>query len=44
MDLIINEAIVLAATFLVVLPILIVYSLVQNKFMEGIERSGLTGQ
>lgn len=43
-DLIINEAIVLAGTFLVVLPILIVYSLLQNKFMEGIERSGLTGQ
>lgn len=44
LDLIIDEAVVLAGTFLVVLPILIIYSLVQNKFMEGIEHSGLTGQ
>jgi multiple sugar transport system permease protein len=39
-----NEAIVLAATFLVIVPILIVYAFLQKKFMEGIERSGLTGQ
>lgn len=44
LDLVINEAVVLAGTFLVILPILIIYMLVQNKFMEGIERSGLTGQ
>jgi multiple sugar transport system permease protein len=39
-----NEAMVLAATFLVIVPILIVYSILQRKFMEGVERSGLTGQ
>lgn len=44
MDLVFNEAMVLAATFLVILPILVVYSVLQNKFMEGVERSGLTGQ
>ena len=41
--LIFNEAMLMAATFLVILPVLIVYAFLQKKFMEGIERSGLTG-
>ncbi len=43
-EIIFNEAIVMAAIFLVILPILIVYAFLQKRFMEGIERSGLTGQ
>lgn len=42
-SLIVNEALCMAATFLVILPLLIVYGFVQKKFMEGVERSGLTG-
>ncbi len=40
---IVNRAMCMAATFLVVLPLLIAYTFVQKKFMEGVERSGLTG-
>lgn len=43
-NLILNESMIYAATFLVILPILIVFVLLQDKFMEGVERSGLTGQ
>ena len=43
-EIIFNEAIVMAAIFLVILPLLIVYAFLQKRFMEGIERSGLTGQ
>lgn len=42
-SLIVNEALCMAATFLVILPLLIVYTFVQKKFIEGVERSGLTG-
>jgi len=42
-DFISQEGIVMAATFLVILPILIVYLFLQKKFMESIERSGLVG-
>lgn len=38
-----NEAMLMAATFLVIIPILIIYAFLQKKFMEGVERSGLTG-
>lgn len=38
-----NEAMLMAGTFMVILPVLIVYSFLQKKFMEGVERSGLTG-
>lgn len=38
-----NKAMLMAATFLVIFPILVVYSFLQKKFMEGVERSGLTG-
>lgn len=37
------EGTVMAGTFMVILPILIVYLFLQKKFMEGIERSGLVG-
>jgi multiple sugar transport system permease protein len=40
---IVNQAMCMAATFLVILPLLIAYTFVQKKFMEGVERSGLTG-
>lgn len=36
-----NSATEMAATFLVVLPIILVFFLVQNQFMKGIERVGL---
>lgn len=38
-----NEAMLMAGTFMVILPVLVVYSFLQKKFMEGVERSGLTG-
>ena len=38
-----NEAMLMAATFLCILPILIAYLILQRRFMEGVERSGLTG-
>ncbi len=42
-DIISLEGTVMAATFLVILPILIVYLFLQKKFMKSIERSGLVG-
>lgn len=42
-SLVINQATCMAATFLVILPLLITYVFVQKQFMEGVERSGLTG-
>lgn len=41
--LIFNEAMLMAATFLCIVPILIMYIILQRRFMEGVERSGLTG-
>ena len=38
-----NNAMLMAATLLVILPILIIYMFLQKQFMEGVERSGLTG-
>jgi len=38
-----NKAMLMAGTFLVILPVLVVYAFLQKKFMEGVERSGLTG-
>ena len=35
---------ILAATMLTILPILILYLFVQRSFVEGIERSGITGE
>ena len=38
-----NEAMLMAATFLCIVPILVLYLFLQRRFMEGVERSGLTG-
>lgn len=39
-----NEGIRLAATLLIILPMLIVYFALQRWFVEGIERTGITGE
>lgn len=39
-----NEAINMAGTFLNIIPLLIVYFFTQRRFVESIERSGLTGE
>lgn len=39
-----NEAIRMAATLLIILPLLIVYVILQRLFIEGIDRSGITGE
>lgn len=41
--LIYNESVVMAATLMVVLPVLVIYFLLQRQFMEGVERSGIVG-
>lgn len=38
----VTEGTVMAATFLVILPVLIAYMFLQRAFMQGVERSGLT--
>ena len=38
---VINSAVLMAATFQVLLPVIIVFSFLQKKFMQGIERTGL---
>ena len=40
----INESITLAGTLLSVLPIIIMYVILQNQFVESIEKSGITGE
>lgn len=40
----INEAISLAGTFLSILPLLIMYLVLQKQFVESVERSGITGE
>lgn len=40
----INEGIRLAATLLIILPMLIVYLCLQRYFIEGVERSGIAGE
>ncbi len=37
----INNAVLMAGTFLVVIPIMTVFGFLQRKFMQGIERTGL---
>ncbi len=39
-----NEGIRLSATLLIILPMLIVYFALQRWFVEGIERTGITGE
>jgi multiple sugar transport system permease protein len=39
-----NEAIKMSGTFLVILPLLVMYFLLQRWFVESVERSGITGE
>jgi multiple sugar transport system permease protein len=39
-----NEAIRMAATLLIILPLLLMYIVLQRLFIEGIDRSGITGE
>lgn len=39
-----NEGIRLAATLLIILPMLIVYAIMQRWFVEGVEKTGITGE
>lgn len=39
-----TEGVVMAATFIVILPVFIMYMFMQKKFVQGIERTGLTGE
>ncbi len=41
---VLTDATLMAGTFMVVLPVLIVYGFLQRQFIQGIERSGLTGE
>ncbi|MDY0276673.1 MAG: carbohydrate ABC transporter permease [Acholeplasma sp.] len=40
----VNEAIKMAATILIILPMLIVYFVLQRWFIEGIDKAGITGE
>lgn len=40
-DTVITEGVVMAATFLVIVPVLIAYCFLQKQFVQGVERSGL---
>lgn len=40
----INESISLSGTFLSILPLLIIYFILQKHFVESVERSGITGE
>lgn len=39
-----NEAVKMAGTLLTILPLLVVYFVLQRWFVEGIDRSGITGE
>lgn len=39
-----NEAYKMAATFISIAPLLLLYGFVQKKFIEGIENTGITGE
>ncbi len=40
----INEAIRMAGTLVAVLPLLLLYAVLQRQFVEGIEKTGITGE
>ena len=40
----VNEAISLAGTFLSILPLLVLYIIMQKQFVESIEKVGITGE
>ena len=44
MENVFTEGVAMAATTLVVLPIFIAYMFLQKKFVQGVERSGITGE
>lgn len=44
MDSVFTEGVAMAATTLTVLPIFIAYMFLQKKFVQGVERSGITGE
>lgn len=39
-----NEAVSLAGTFLSILPLMVMYLILQKQFVESIERTGITGE
>jgi multiple sugar transport system permease protein len=39
-----NDAIFMAGTLISLIPLLIMYFLLQKQFVEGIDKAGLTGQ
>jgi multiple sugar transport system permease protein len=39
-----NEAVELAGTFLIILPLLLMYFVLQKWFVESVERTGITGE
>lgn len=39
-----NEAVQMAGTFLIILPLLLLYFCAQKQFIEGIEKTGITGE
>jgi multiple sugar transport system permease protein len=41
---IVNESIRYAATILIIVPVLITYIVMQKWFVEGIDRTGVTGE
>lgn len=41
MEAVINNAVFMAATFMSIAPILVIYMFLQKKFMQGVERTGL---
>lgn len=40
----VNEAIKFSATILIILPVLLVYLVMQRWFVEGVDRTGITGE
>lgn len=42
-EILVTEGVVMAATFIVVFPVLIIYLFLQKRFIQGIERTGITG-
>lgn len=39
-----NESLRMAATLLVISPLMLLYAVLQRRFIEGIEAAGLTGE
>ena len=39
-----NDAVFMAGTLISIIPLLIVYFILQKRFVEGIDKAGLTGQ